>query len=233
MKPTAVVPLMHEAWELRTDQVDVSACAARGILVMATDEGAEPWRVFEYVGPLAVKMVLSAGVELYRSQVAVIGADKLAVVAARWLEGNGAIVRRIESARLRDNAAELEGCDAVVMADLHFPRQLLGTGGELSAEELALVAPGAAVIQFAGGVDAPELAARGFTCLPEHAVAPGRMGWTFSELGPAPLIRLHAMGLKVGEVCARARLSGLSLEESERLALQRFAGAQRVPEATP
>jgi hypothetical protein len=46
------------------------------------------------------------------------------------------------------------------------------------------------------------------------------MGWSLSELGPRPVIDLHAAGLKVGETLARARLSGLAPGDATAAALR-------------
>ena len=38
MKPTAVIPLMYEAWEFRDADLDLAACQRRGIVVAGTNE---------------------------------------------------------------------------------------------------------------------------------------------------------------------------------------------------
>jgi hypothetical protein len=45
------------------------------------------------------------------------------------------------------------------------------------------------------------------------------MGKTLADLGPKPVIDLHAAGLRVGEVMARARLAGKNLDDTISMAL--------------
>jgi len=69
MKPTAVLPLIYEAWELRPEDVDVEACERRGILVAGTNERHPAVDVFSYLGIMAVELLLDAGVAVYGSRV--------------------------------------------------------------------------------------------------------------------------------------------------------------------
>jgi len=76
MRPTAVVPLMMEAWEIRLEDVDVGACRRKGIPILATNEGS--WRFLDYCGWLAVKLLLEAGIEIHRAAIDVVGSDRIA-----------------------------------------------------------------------------------------------------------------------------------------------------------
>jgi len=66
------------------------------------------------------------------------------------------------------------------------------------------------VIAFAGGVDATALGRVGLQCIPREGSAPRRMGRTLADLGPRPVVDLHAAGLKVGAAAARGRRAGLT-----------------------
>jgi hypothetical protein len=59
------------------------------------------------------------------------------------------------------------------------------------------------VAQYWGDVDRAALAAAGASVWPEHAPPPGHMGILPSGVGPEPIVRLQAGGLKVGEVLLR------------------------------
>ena len=48
-----------------------------------------------------------------------------------------------------------------------------------------------------------ELRDAGLTVLPPRDPGPKRMALTLAELGPRPVIELHAAGLKVGEIAVR------------------------------
>src|SRR5262249_54097413 len=73
----------------------------------------------------------------------------------------------------------------------------------ISAAEAAAIAaqwPGAVLAQVWGGVDREALASAGVPVWPERAPAAGHMGVLPSAIGPEPVIRLQAGGLKVGEL---------------------------------
>jgi hypothetical protein len=75
-------------------------------------------------------------------------------------------------------------------------------------------------VQFAGAIDAEALAREKVRFWPEVPVPARRMVRTFSSLGAAPVVQLHAGGLKVGELGARARQNGLNLQDAETRSLQ-------------
>ena len=77
---------------------------------------------------------------------------------------------------------------------------MLGAAG---AAWLADRAPGTVLVQYWGDVDRAAAAAAGVPVWPPDAPAPGHMGVLPSAVGPEPVVRLQAGGLKVGEVLAR------------------------------
>ncbi len=228
MKPTAVVPLMCEAWEARPGDVDLAACQARGILVMGTDESAPGLAVFEFSGPLCLHMLFEAGLEVYQNRIVIVSGDRFGDVLLTALSAAGADVRLISPAALAERKEVVAGCDALVLADYTYPGALIGKGTSLAGADLAALAPDAVVIQFAGGANVNDLARHGLRAVPSYSVDSFRMGRTFSALGPKPIIDLHTAGLKVGEAMARARLSGLSLEQAATHAMQ-YAASQEIP----
>ena len=76
------------------------------------------------------------------------------------------------------------------------------------------VAPGAVLVQYWGDVDRAALAAAGVRVWPAEAPGAGHMGVLPSAVGPEPIIRLQAGGLKVGQVLA----GGLERASQEDLA---------------
>ena len=74
---------------------------------------------------------------------------------------------------------------------------------DIVAEALADQAPGTIVAQYWGDVDRDALIAAGVPVWPAVAPAPGHMGILPSAVGPEPVVRLQAAGLKVGEVLCK------------------------------
>ncbi|MEJ5200483.1 MAG: hypothetical protein WHX53_16305, partial [Anaerolineae bacterium] len=119
----------------------------------------------------------------------------------------GASVRLLEHLR-GVPAAALADLDALIIADYTRADQIIGPDGDVTAAMLADMCPGATLIQFAGRVDVAGLTAAGVHVHPGMELPPHRMALTLAALGPRPAIELHAAGLKVGELAARARLAG-------------------------
>jgi hypothetical protein len=203
MKPTAAVPLMCEAWEFRNGDVDLAACRAKGIVVLATNEDHPAVNVFAYSGWVALKMLLDAGLEAYKSRILIVSHDKFGMVISDTLSRAGIAAILVESLRgIRD----IEDMDAILIADYCREKSIIGPDGQIGAPELAQRAPRATVIQFAGRVDLDGLKRAGMAVFPGCELGPHRMARTLAALGPRPVIELHAAGLRVGQGIAQSRL---------------------------
>jgi hypothetical protein len=208
LKDSAVVPLMYESWEYRGADVDLNACRARDIPVAGTNEQHPAIDVFGFLGAMAVKQLHDAGVAVYRSRIALLCDNAFAPYITRGLQSAGAEV--VGTDRLT-KAALSPGFDAVVVA------QRPGEDVALDAADAALlseVAPGTIVVEYWGDTDRSTLVRLGVPVWPPHPAKSGHMAVLPSALGPEPIVRLQAGGLKVGEVLAR----GLSRASPQELA---------------
>lgn len=206
MQPTAVVPLMYEAWEFRPGDVDLNACSRKGILVLGTDEHHPAVNVFSYSGWLALKLFLEAGIEVHKNRILMVSRDKFGVAIEKMLAQAGADVLLVRS--LSDIARDdLAAVDAILICDYTREDCIIGSYGDITPRDLAAAAPAVSVVQFAGLIDVAGLQANGIIVYPGDPVPPHRMARTLAALGPRPVIDLHTAGLKVGEVAARIRKS--------------------------
>jgi hypothetical protein len=197
MRPTAVIPLMYEAWELRPGEVDLDVCRRRGIRVGGTNERHPAVDVFGFLGLMAVKLLTDAGVSAYRGRVLLLCDNPFRPFIERGLRNAGAAVRVVE--RLSDAPGD-ETYDGVVVACQ--PRQ----ESVLSAADAALLAaswPGAVVAQFWGNLDRSALADAGVPIWPLDPPVPWHMGILPSAVGPEAIIRLQSGGLKAAEILRR------------------------------
>lgn len=225
LKPTAVVPLMFETWEYRREDLDLDACHRHGVAVLGTNERHPGVEVLSYLGPLAVRLVLEAGVEIFRSRIVVLGSGVFAEESASALRALGAEVNVFCVARdgTFDRWGALQAlpqADALLVAEHHSRVPLLGASCALDGRRLAGLNRGLVIIHVAGAIDQADLAAAGIRLHPEVIAPPGYMSVSTAYVGPAPVVRLHIAGLKVGEIMARLRQSGLSRAETEREALR-------------
>src|SRR5215467_13004093 len=181
LKPTCVVPLMYEAWEYRSTDVDAGACRSRGIAVAGTNERHPAVDVFSFLGPMAVKQLHDAGIAVYGSRLVLLCDNAFAPFITQGLRNVGA---EVSEARRLTHEVLGEHCDAVLLA-----RQP-GAGSALSAAEVRVLseqAPGAVLVQYWGDVDRSALAAAGVPTWPERPPRVGHMGVLPSAVGPEPV----------------------------------------------
>ncbi len=195
LRPGAVVPLMMEAWEIGAGRVDVDLAALRrrGVAFAGTDERHPAVGVFDYLGVMAVKLLLDAGVPVHGCDVLLLCDNPFAPYLVATLRACGARVMVSASAE----TGPWEPVDAVLVSLTPGDRPRLDRS---SLARLAGVAPHAVVAQFFGDVDREGAAGLGLRCWPEPAPRPGHMGVLPSDVGPEPVVRLQAGGLRVGQV---------------------------------
>jgi hypothetical protein len=188
LKPTAVIPLMYEAWELRSTDVDLEACRRRGVQVAGTNERHPDVGVFDYLGLLVLKALLLAGHDLIGERALVISDNDFAPYVETTLQANGLDVCRVA----RRGEAPGDDWDVVVVATT--PPVSGGCRVPLQGLRAGLFC------QLWG--DADRTGSEGPWC-PERAPDPGHMGLTLPSLGPTPVVKLQAAGLKCAEVMLR------------------------------
>jgi hypothetical protein len=196
MKPGAVVPLMFEAWELdsaRSD-LDLDALRRRGIPVAGTNERHPAVGVFAHLGLMAVRLLLDAGTAVRGTSIALLCDNPFRSYLESGLEAAGAVV---------NGGAEISELVGGPRADVVLVALRPRNGGVLdrrTAAEIARVWPDVVVVQFWGEIDRLELRRLGLDCWPPTAPPAGHMAVLPSDLGPEPVVRLQAGGLKVASV---------------------------------
>jgi hypothetical protein len=212
MKQSAVIPLMYESWEYRRCDVDLEACRARDILVAGTNECHPDVDTYSCLGAMAIRLLHDAGIAVSGSRIVLLCDNPFSPFIVKDLKDGGAEV--IEAHAL---TAEVLApyCDAVVLArrpcrGLNFT--------EAAARLLSREAPGTVLVQFWGDADYAALNAAGVPVWPIEASRPGHMGVLPSALGPEPVVRLQAGGLKVGQILARG-ISNASPDDLARVQL--------------
>lgn len=205
MKETAVIPYMCESWEVRENDVDISYCKQKGIKVMGTNENYKGLEVFSFSGPLAVKMLFDAGIEVLKSKIVIISNDNFGPIIYNTLLKLSCDVELINKLS-EENYEKLRGIDALIIADYTSQDVIIGRDSPgISGEILKSLSDFVTIIQFAGIVDIEDLKQNNICFYPKHFVGRLRMGKTLAYLGPKPIIDLHCAGLKVGEIMAKSK----------------------------
>jgi hypothetical protein len=197
LKSTCVVPLMYEAWEYRSADIDLDACRSRGIVVAGTNEQHPAVDVFSFLGPLAVRQLHDAGIAVHGCHIVMLCDNGFAPFISSGLQSCGA---KVSQARQLTQQVLTSHCDAIVVA------LKPGDGPVLTAADAGLLgryAPGTAVVQYWGDMDRKALADAHIPVWPPQEPAAGHMAVLLSAIGPEPIVRLQAGGLKVGEVLSR------------------------------
>lgn len=196
LKPTAVIPTMYEAWELRESDIDLAACRKKGIAVAGTNERHQSIDVFSFLGMMAVHQLHEAGVAVYRSRIALLVDNDFGPYIREPLLQSGAQV--LEGRRPEDLPEDIGDLDAVLCA--LAPRESGPVLGPADADRFAKRSPTAVICQYWGDIDRPAFERNAFDLWPESEPGRGHMGVLPSEIGPEPIVRLQAGGLKVAEV---------------------------------
>jgi hypothetical protein len=197
MKPTAVIPLMYEAWELRPGDVDLDECRARGIRVAGTNECHPAIDVFSFLGMMAIKLLTDSGVAVYGSRILLLCDNPFAAFLRNSLEQAGAIVDLCKVLPVVD---EPQDHDAILVALRPTAEPVIGS---VDAVCIGTYWKRAVVAQFWGDLDRAALAEAGVPVAPIDAPSAGHMGVLPSSVGPEPVIRLQSGGLKVGELLSK------------------------------
>lgn len=207
MKAGAAIPLMYENWELRSGEVDLEACRRFQIRVAGTNECHPNIRVFDYLGMLALLGLFQCRVPVCGSRVLLICDNPFAPHIAKTLVDCGAELEVFADARLPESievtrrSTEVPvAYDAVVVADTPQAHPTIGRNGA-AKHSIEQIGSFPALVQLWGDVDRSCLNA--VTCYPASEPPKGHMGILLNEIGPDPVVRLQAGGLKVGEVLLR------------------------------
>ena len=224
MKPTAVVSLMWESWEFRESDIDIEACKRKQILVLGTHESSANNDMYGYSGYLAMKLLFDLGLEGYKTNTLLLGGYyslgeqiynhfKSLNMEIAWFSKDNLRSRRYEE--LEEMYVENGSLiDVIIVAEHSFAGILIGKNGLLTPDLIKNVNPGTKIGVISGIVEGNELCKYDIDYIPKDIRPFGFMSYQAYDLGPRPVLELFAAGLKVGETMARARLSGMNVEQA-------------------
>lgn len=194
----AVIALMFEAWEFRPKDLDMQACLQRGIPIVGVNERHPSVDVFSFLGPLCVKQLHDCGLSVYKNRIAVLCDNEFIGSLRSGLASSGASVEVFDDVQ----AVYRDQWDAIIVALRPAAEPRIDSP---EAAHLAACAPaGAIVVQFWGDMDRTALSANGLGVWPTAPPGLGHMGILLSEIGPEPIVRLQAGGLRAAEWVRRS-----------------------------
>jgi hypothetical protein len=205
-----IIAAMCEAWEVRSQDLDIARCQAMAIPVVCTDESHPLLQTIDRVGLLAVKLILEAGEELADGHVLVVGggrfSDAIAAAVTPW--ARAVTVLPTEEA-MQSAISQMHTVDVVVVADHSADLYQAAAWNDLSSAARAFDIPAVVI----SGMP-PEIADRWPRLTPTRTVPPRVMTRALDAIGWLPVLRLHTAGLSaalsiLSENCDRRPTVGM------------------------
>ena len=214
-KKGVVIPLMYEAWELRDSDIDLKLCREMGIKVGATNERHPAIDVFNYLGDMAIRLILDAGLCMYGNRFVLICNNDFGPYIAKSLTQNCISVAVCDLKEHRSKYANLpidwigdfldfsipkkyRNCEAIIFTAYPFEKTWIGDNAPIQIEKLKSEFENPYILRYAGHLDEEQCKDR-IEFYPDLVQA-GHMGILPSDIGNDPIIKLQAGGLKVAEL---------------------------------
>lgn len=209
------IPLMFEAWEFRSQDLDLDFCKSQGIAVAGTNERHTQVDVFGYLGDMVIRQIQDAKQTPYRNKFIVVSNNDftpyLCTPLVKMSEGVGVYcpleykseIENLGATYLGDwNATEIpnewKSASALIYTGSPFSENLWGTFPLLNLDIWkSLNSP--LILRFAGDLSEADFIQHEIEFYPAHVPA-GHMGILPSAIGWDPIIRLQAGSLKVAEL---------------------------------
>lgn len=232
MKKTAVIPLMWETWEFHDGYLDIKACKENNILVMGTNESRPPCDMKNYGAAVGLKLLFETGVEIAGSNILMLGSTETLCIpikkAIEHLGGNVTLFSHANSMLsehhysnlkpyLEEKAREI---DAILLTEHKHDDKLFSRDVGMPFSDLSKKNQELKIAISCGNIDVEDLKNSQLHYYPKYIEPFGYMSYQSYHLGPFPVMDLFAAGLKVGEVMAKARLAGMTVQESAIYALK-------------
>jgi hypothetical protein len=228
-KDSLAIPLMYEAWEWRSADMDIQYIRQRGFKIGATNERHPEVDVFNYLGDMALKQIFDAGICPYGNKFVLICNNDFGPFIAKVLAGvckGVAIIDKDEHRqRYQMNQVDWIGgfpdlqipesyrnAEAVIFTAYPFDQEWIGENTPISMEQLQSKMSDPYIMRYAGDLNETALSSKGIRYFPT-IVQSGHMGILPSAIGYDPIIRLQSGGLKAGE----ALLNGSHIYKNERI----------------
>jgi len=215
VKKGAVISLMYEDWELRNSDIDVDYCKANNIPIGAVNERHTDVDVFGYLGDMAIKLILDAGLCLYRRKFVLICNNDFGPYIAKTLSkvcSKIGVIGTLSDKELYrcenidwlsdfpniNISSEYSDSEAIILSASPFTNIWIGEDTLITPTQLYEDFRHPLILRFIGDVNTDILKKNNIRYYPE-TVSSGHMGVIPSDIGYDSVIRLQAGGLKAGQ----------------------------------
>ncbi len=221
MKPTAVIPLMWETWEVRESEIDLEYCKAKEIVVLGTYENECGLNLYDATGLMALKMLFDSGISIYNDKILIISECPTGEFISNVFKKNGLNFDIISLSNKSKNFVlkNIACYDAVLIAE-HIKKDLIiGNQGFIDINILKEKNPNIIINHIFGNIDKDIIRKNNFNLYPKIIAPYGYMSYSLDNIDSRAVIELNLSGLKVGEIMAKERIIGSSYSETINKAL--------------
>lgn len=207
-KDTVVIPLMFEKWEIRPEDINLEYCQKNHIKVAGTSESHPDIQVFQYVGPLAIKMAMEAGFEILGNKICVWSDDDFGDEATKAFYKLGAR-EVIQTTNFQELISQVDQMDFVFVADYSESRTYF-SNDFFDLDQIIKINSNLGMIHLYGCLNYLEYKNKMHGMIyPEKDGAEKVMSFSLGHVGHNPIIKLQTAGLKVGELMMKNKSSRL------------------------
>jgi hypothetical protein len=192
----SVISYMCEKWEYRQEDLDLELCFRFGIPVAGVNESFENFNIFSSCGQLALKILFEAGCEVAGCKIGILSSDAFGKVIHETLLNNNALSYLFLDKEDLLNF-DISNIDILLIAEYSDCENILEG---VSSDYIAIKNPSIKIVSFAGAFPVDEYLSKNISCYPSFSLEPRRMFKTLGYLGTRPVIGLHTLGTKVGEL---------------------------------
>jgi len=109
---------------------------------------------------------------------------------------------------------EKKNLKVIFISEHSNPIKILGNDGLLNVNDLVKKYPNVKIIHLCGNIDLDHINQSNVKLIPDKVAEFGYMSILPNVFGNTPMLKLFGGGLKVGEIAARARIKGETLEQT-------------------
>ena len=197
-----VIPLMWEPWEYRPAELDVDACAKKGVKVYGTNESDPRLKTMQYIGYIVLHLMLAEKCSPFSSRVLILGDNKFGLAITDVLNANSYSLKWVSD--YSKKTCNVEQYDIIICAEHQNRAKLIGGGGYLNGSEIS---PETIIIHIAGSIDSDMVQSK---VIPETPQKYGYMSYTADYIDSLAIIDLHTAGLNVAQGMIEANMLQLS-----------------------
>lgn len=184
-----VIPLMWEPWEYRPEELDIEACAEKGIKVYGTNESDSRLGTMDYIGLIALYWLLEKKMSPFSARILIIGSEKFVEPIKQVLSKNN---YNFKVCVRNNKPVNLDEFNCIIIAEYDTDKVVIGVESEfIHNSEVS----NQLIIHISGNINLTDYS----NCIPNTPAKFPYMSFTTDFIDNKAVIDLHTAGFKVAE----------------------------------